>query len=209
MKHKILSLVTVLSIMYSCKNESKTTEAYETEKDQEQVVETEKSQVPDTPTTTAVATSDLEQEVQNFITCKKAETERNDCRNSITKIISKRFDLMEFNDPKLGYVVFDSIRPIAERSKHWIQLGTITQETIDQALAHTNRGGLSLIIDTAKAYGHVVMIVPGESKKSGSWGMKLPNVLSLANHKPEKSFSNKPLSYAMTQSEDVKIYLRQ
>ncbi len=152
---------------------------------------------------------DFTEEVKNFITCKKAATERNECRNSITKIITKTYDLTEFNDPKLGYVVYDSIRPIVEKSRNWIQLGSINQETINQALDHTNRGGLSLIIDTANTYGHVVMITPGETKKSGSWAMKLPNVLSLTNYKPEKSFYNKSLSYAMQKSDDLKIFLRQ
>ncbi|TSE03975.1 hypothetical protein [Aquimarina algiphila] len=153
--------------------------------------------------------ADFAKVVQNFITCKKVATERNDCRNSITKIITKTYGLTEFSDPKLGYVIYDSIRPIVEKSKNWIQLGSINQETIDQALAHTNRGGLAIIIDTANTYGHVVMITPGETKKSGSWAMKLPNVLSLTNYKPEKSFYNKSLSYAMQKSEDLKIFLRQ
>ncbi|MBQ4820738.1 hypothetical protein [Aquimarina sp. MMG016] len=211
MKKTLLILASILLII-SCKDDQKSKDAENKTSDKNEVVsDTETSSTPQKTSspTNASKTLDLEQEVQNFITCKKAATERNDCRNSITKIISEGFDLTEFNDPKLGYVVYDSIRPIAESSRNWIQLGTINQETIDQALEHTNRGGLALIIDTSETYGHVVMIVPGESKKSGSWGMKLPNVLSLTNYKPEKSFSDKSLSYAMKKSDDLKIFLRQ
>ncbi|WP_378178252.1 hypothetical protein [Aquimarina sp. SS2-1] len=210
---KLLPLFVLMICILSCKEDSKEKKS-DTEKQTESIQsqESKTTKTTDThPTTSKTITSDLnlDQEVENFIICKKAATERNDCRNSITKIISKAYDLTEFSDPKLGYVVYDSIRPIVARSKNWLQLGTVTQETIDQALAHANRGGLALIIDTAETYGHVVMIVPGDSKKSGSWNMKLPNVLSLTNYKPEKSFSNKSLSYAMKKSDDLKIFLRQ
>lgn len=206
---KVLPLVVLVICLFSCKDDQKqkTTETEVVEKNQDN--DFKKKNTDRINASTKLSSIDLAIEVENFIICKKTATERNDCRNSITKTISKAFGLTEFSDPKLGYVVYDSIRPIAERSKNWLQLGSVTQETIDQALAHTNRGGLSLIIDTAETYGHVVMIVSGESKKSGSWDMKLPQVLSLTNYKPEKSFSNKSLSYAMKKSEDLKIFIRQ
>lgn len=203
---KALALIVITICIVSCKNEGK--KEYSDEKTSE--TSKEEISINNTPSTTAELSSmNFAKEVENFITCKKTAIERNDCRNSITKTITKAFDLTEFSDPKLGYVIYDSIRPIVEGSKKWLQLGSINQESIDQALAHTNRGGLSLIIDTAETYGHVVMIVPGDAKKSGSWDMKLPNVLSLSNYKPESSFSNKSLSYAMRKSDDLKIYVRQ
>jgi len=204
---KALPLFVLIICLLSCKDDPK-------EKSNDQENTTTSNQEEDikkkTPgVTNKLTTLDLALEVENFIICKKASTERNDCRNGITKTISKAFGLTEFSDSKLGYVVYDSIRPIAERSKNWLKLGSVDQKNIDMALAHTNRGGLSLIIDTAETYGHVVMIVPGDSKKSGSWDMKLPNVLSLSNFKPEKSFSNKSLSYAMQKSNDLKVFIRQ
>ncbi|WP_299312762.1 hypothetical protein [uncultured Aquimarina sp.] len=212
MKKVLLLILSTLCLM-SCKDDQK--EKTIDSKNETESVQNTKDKDSKTNSTGSINSSikltslDLALEVENFITCKKTATERNDCRNSITKTITKAFDLTEFNDSKLGYVIYDSIHPIAERSKNWLQLGTVNQETINQALAHTNRGGLALIIDTAETYGHVVMIVPGESKKSGSWDMKLPNVLSLTNYKPEKSFSNKSLSYAMKKSDDLKIFIRQ
>ncbi|MDH7447748.1 hypothetical protein [Aquimarina sp. 2201CG14-23] len=210
---KLLLLLLLMICIISCKDDQKQKAA-----DTQNEIESEQNNETQNPNTNNVDRAnssskltnvDLNKEVENFIICKKAATERNDCRNSITKVITKAFGLTEFNDQKLGYMVYDSIRPIAARSRNWLQLGSVNQETIDQALAHANRGGLALIIDTAETYGHVVMIVPGESKKSGSWEMSLPNVLSLTNYKPEKSFSNKSLSYAMKKSDDLKIFIRQ
>ncbi|GAA0730745.1 hypothetical protein GCM10009430_42220 [Aquimarina litoralis] len=204
---KALALFVITICVLSCKNEGK--KEYSDENTSETSTEEISTNSEISSPNTKLSNIDLAIEVENFITCKKTATERNDCRNSITKTITKAFDLTEFSDPKLGYVIYDSIRPIVEDSKKWLQLGSINQESIDQALAHTNRGGLSLIIDTAETYGHVVMIVPSDAKKSGSWDMKLPNVLSLSNYKPESSFSNKSLSYAMRKSDELKIYVRQ
>ena len=160
-------------------------------------------------TTNKLSSLDLAIEVQDFIICKNTAKLQNQCKNSFTKTISKAFRLTEFGDQKIGYILYDSIHPIVEHSKKWLQLGSINQKTIDQALAHANRGGLALIIDTAKPSGHVVMIVSGGNKESASWNMKLPKVLSMVNDTPEKSFSNKLLSDAMKKSDALKIFLRQ
>jgi len=206
MKKKWLLLLLIICI-FSCNNS-------ENQKSNDEIKTTSSDLKIDlknkiSSTTNQFSSLDLAIEVEDFITCKNTAIEKNDCRNSITKTISTAFRLTEFNDSKLGYVVYDSIHPIVERSKNWLQLGAINQENINQALAHTNRGGLALIIDTAQPSGHVVMIVSGENKKSTSWDMELPNVLSLANYDAEKSFSNKSLSYAMKKSNAIKIFLRQ
>ncbi|TPN82167.1 hypothetical protein [Aquimarina algicola] len=209
MNKKLLTIVLAITLITSCQDNQKQNNNEYQDNPESSDESVSNDRIDNNNITKAKIDLDLEKAVNNFITCKKAATERNECRNSITEVIAETYELTEFNDPKLGYVVYDSIRLIVEQSRHWLQLGTISQKTIDQALEHTNRGGLALVIDTSKTYGHVVMIVPGETKKSGSWGMSLPYVLSLSNYKPEKSFSNKQLSYAFQKSDALKIYVRQ
>lgn len=213
---KVLLLILMIALVISCKddpkqknteNETEIISDQRDDKNENTDIKTNKTK-PASSSKSKLATMDLGAVVQNFIICKEAATERTDCRNTIAKVITKAFDLTEFSDPTLGFVVYDSIRPIVEKSRNWVQLGAVNQETMIQATAHANRGGLALIIDTAETYGHVVMIIPGETKKSGSWGMELPNVLSLTNYKPEKSFHNKSLAYAMRKSNDLKVFLR-
>ncbi len=147
--------------------------------------------------------------VTDFISCKSNATERTQCRNQITKVISETYHISDFEDSKLGYVLYDSIRPIIERSNKWRRLGSaLQQNNIDKAMDNTNNGGLSLIIDTSQVYGHVVMVVPGKATKSSSWNLQLPTVLSLLNYKPEKSFNDKSLSYALKKSNDLQVYIR-
>ena len=227
MIRNIQLIILTASIIFSCKSETKSSDSASDSKDRN--ADTDMNIKFDSKTSSSASSNseskinestaskipskipikiDFTEEVNKFITCKKAATVRTDCRNSITKVISETYDIDEFKDPKQGYMVYDSIRPIVEKSKHWKKLGRLNQKHIDQAVNHTNKGGLALVIDTSNSYGHVVMMVAGELKKSGSWNMKLPNVVSLANHNPEKSFNGKSLSYAMKKSNDLKIYIR-
>ncbi len=207
---KIYTFLILLMLVLSCKNTDKNTsieadEKTEIEQKASEIIEKEN---PEKKKISTGITINLEQEVTQFKACKNNAVGRTDCRNAITKIISKRYGLTDFYDAKLGYKVYDSIRPVIERSKQWKSLGGVTQSSLEKALAHTNKGGLSLVIDTSQSYGHVVLLVSGSATPSGSWGMPLPNVLSLANHNPEKSFSNKSLAYALKKSGDLKVYLR-
>lgn len=152
---------------------------------------------------------DLSNEVASFIACKKAAKKPTDCRNNISKIIAETYGITDFDDDTIGYVVYDSIQPIVKRSLTWKNLGSVSQETLNKAEEHTNNGGLSLIINTSSPYGHVVMLVPGESRYSGKWEMNLASVLSLNNHNPEKSFVNKSLAYAFKKSNAVKVFIRE
>ncbi|WP_459210149.1 hypothetical protein [Aquimarina rhabdastrellae] len=163
-----------------------------------------------TNTTSSTPTIDFTTVVSDFIACKQQASERNHCRNSISQIISQTYSIADFKDQKNGYVIYDSIRPIISRSNQWKKLGSaLNQQHLDQAMEHTNNGGLSLVIDTENSYGHVVMLVPGEMKKSSSWNLQLPPVLSLLNFKPEKSFNGKALSYAMKKSNSLQVYIRE
>jgi len=148
--------------------------------------------------------------VTRFITCKSTATKRSHCRNTITEAISTIYNVNDFKNPKGNFKIYDSIHPIIKRSKKWMNIGAATtQSNINKAIEHVNNGKLALIIDTAESYGHVVVVQPGKVTKSGSWGLKLPNVLSLLSYKPEKSFQNKSLAHAIKKNVNLQIYIRE
>ena len=152
---------------------------------------------------------DLSNKVASFIACKKAAKKATDCRNNISKIIAETYGINDFDDDTIGYVIYDSIQPIIKRSYNWKNLGSVSEKTLEEAKIHTNNGGLSLVVNTSSPYGHVTMMVPGESRYSGKWNMNLPSVLSLTNHNPEKSFVSKSLAYAFKKSKAVKVFIRE
>ena len=88
-------MVLVLLIAFSCKENTSKTTSNEPQEDQLPSGEKKEESKPDAVNNARSAevsrttSLDLEKEVKNFIICKKAATERNDCRNAITKVISK------------------------------------------------------------------------------------------------------------------------
>lgn len=227
---KIVLATLILTISLSCKGESKQkTKEIQTEEISEVNYENKTVIEPDVSVNNTLNTIKIEETsentetvdkvyidfdfpyiIQDFIICRSNTTDRNLCRNEITKVISETYGLEEFKNTKQKYVIYDSIQPIIKRSNLWKNAGVATnQKVLNKALEHTNNGGLSLVIDTSESYGHVVMIVPGKAKKSGSWGLNLPPVLSLLNYKPEKSFCNKSLSYALKKSDNLQVYIRE
>ena len=156
-----------------------------------------------------ITTDVLEETIRTFKNCKATSTKRSDCRNAITEFVSSTYKINDFKDKENNNVIYDSIQSIVSRSSKWNKLGSVTkQKNIDKALEHTNNGGLALIVDTSETYGHVVVVLKGEAKNSGSWGLKLPQVLSLTNFSPSKSFHNKSLAYAFKKSNDLQVFLR-
>ncbi len=198
--NSILSIL-IISVFISCKNEKK-----------DKTLEAAEEKTEETSTTTSSFSEEkvYDDIIQGFIDCKSSATERSHCRNEITKIISERYNLSEFKNSEGEYVIYDSIQPIIKRSEQWKNIGLATnQENLNKALEHTNNDGLSLIIDTANSYGHVVMLVPSEAVVSGSWGLKLPNVISLLNSQADKSFNDKPLSFAFKKSDDLHVFIKE
>lgn len=152
--------------------------------------------------------------VADFIKDKADPVTKNTTRSRITRVMSETFGLSEFKNSeptgtgKSGYVAYDKILPIIKQSISWQRIGNATdQNVLDRALEHANNGGLAIAIDTSVTYGHVVMVLPGDAVKSGSWNLQLPKVLSLSNHKPENSFHDKSLAYAFKKSDAVEIYI--
>ncbi|GAA3517334.1 hypothetical protein GCM10022393_34310 [Aquimarina addita] len=225
---RVIVCIAVFSLLLSCKenNDSKGSDR-ETIEDQKTTIEssnddTEESipqkaeeDIPEKAVTDAtgvratVTEKQLESTVLDFQNCKSVSEKRSDCRNKITSFMGKVYKANEFKDRDQNYMIYDSIQPIVTRSRSWSNIGSATdQNAIDTAQEHANNGGLAIIIDTSQSYGHVVVVQSGTTKKSRSWGLHLPLVVSLANHKPSKSFYNKSMAYAFQKSEDLQVYIR-
>lgn len=220
MKKIIVPLVVSVVFVFSCKDDKSDKEqkvapatVVETTSDTDSKVSKDKEiptklKTKKTPRA-SITQNQLQSTVVDFQNCKANSTDRLDCRNKITAFISRAYKLDEFKDAEGNYVVYDSIQPIISRSTNWENIGNATsQSVIYKAANHANKKGLALIIDTSNSYGQVVVVQSGTTKKSSSWGMELPNVLSLANHNPFKSFYNKSMAYAFKKSEDLQVYIR-
>ncbi|WP_420574675.1 hypothetical protein [Kordia sp.] len=198
---RIILLIAVLGLIVSCKNETKpektsTTKEKETTKVESGNLSTDKEQF--------LATT-----IAYFKNCKANSTNRNDCRNSITKMISEFYAINDFKNKDGDYVIYDSIQPIIKKSDTWVKLGNASdQEALNKAQEAANNGNATIAIDVSQSYGQVAMIIPGKLTNSGSWKLKVPNTAALVNYSADKSFMNKSLSYAFKSTENIVLFYK-
>lgn len=198
---KVMMLVMVFGCFISCKKE----------------VKTEKSPTTKEKETTKVEPTNLSVDKEQFLSttiayfknCKANAEDRNDCRNSITKMISEFYTIDDFKNASGDYVIYDSIQPIVAKNTSWKKLGNASnQEVLEQAQEAANNGQATIAIDVSESYGQVAMIIPGKLTNSGSWKLKVPNTAALVNYDASKSFMNKSLAYAFKSAENIVLFTR-
>jgi hypothetical protein len=204
---RIIMLLVALVFFVSCKEEAKSVK--ETKATSTEVTTGKKPSV--TTEKEVEMTSDKEQllstTIAYFKNCKENSSNRNDCRNSITKMISEFYKIDDLKNEKGDYVIYDSIQPIVNASNNWIKLGNANnQKALTKAQEAANNGNATIAVDIAETYGQVAMIIPGNLTNSGSWKLKVPNTAALVNYDAKKSFANKPLSYAFKSTENIMLY---
>ncbi len=197
---RIITIICVLLLVVSCKESTSEKATKTTEKDKSV-----------TGVKKATLTSDQQQflstTIAYFKQCKAASTDRNDCRNSITKMITEFYNIGDFRAKDGGFVIYDSIQPIVKKSEAWTQLGNASnQEALIKAQQAANAGKPTIAVDVSQTYGQVAMIIPGNLTKSGSWKLQVPNAAALVNYDANKSFMDKSLSYAFKSAENIVLY---
>ncbi|MEM6721896.1 MAG: hypothetical protein AAF611_21390 [Bacteroidota bacterium] len=200
MQHKMQRIITgilVLVLVIACKNDAKSeknTSSSGTTKVEEVKLSTQQDQF-------------LSTTIAYFKQCKAEATNRNDCRNSITKMITEFYNIGDFRAKDGGFVIYDSIQSIVKRSNDWTKLGNASnQEALNKAQKAANDGKATLAIDVSQTYGQVAMIIPGKLTKSGSWKLQVPNAAALVNYDASKSFMDKSLSYAFKSTENIILF---
>ncbi len=81
----------------------------------------------------------------------------------------------------------------------WELLGAAySQPVLSAAQKHANEGHavVAIYLDKNDEPLHIAVILPGELQNSGSWGMLVPQAVSLPDFNPDNAFTRKPLSYA-------------
>ncbi|WP_430412051.1 hypothetical protein [Kordia sp.] len=207
--NKIIILLIAFTVVVSCKEEAKSsTSTTATEK---AVSGTEKTTETEAVEKDAKLSVDKEQflstTIAYFKNCKANSSNRNDCRNSITKMISEFYDISDFKNEAGDYVIYDSIQPIIKKSENWVKLGNANdQEVLKKAQEAANNGNATIAVDVSESYGQIAMIIPGKLTNSGSWKLKVPNTTALVNYDATKSFMKKSLAYAFKSMDNIVLY---
>lgn len=195
---RIITFVCAIVLVVSCKNDPKSEKGKVSNETTTKVEDVKLSTGQDQLLSTTIA---------YFKQCKAESANRNDCRNSITKMITEFYNIGDFRAKDGGFVIYDSIQPIVKRSNAWTKLGNANnQEALNKAQQAANNGKATIAVDVSETYGQVAMIIPGKLTKSGSWKSNVPNTAALVNYNADKSFMNKSLSYAFKSAENIVLF---
>jgi|GEM_PF-1517026 len=153
--------------------------------------------------------------VNEFVDCKSTSDETELCVRFFGESLTKVYSINDFySEVSKRYLKMYEITKFLEGNDQWTELGHAYDPKIlaeAQNAANTNRAAVAVYKDSSTGLGqHVALIIPGELQHSGSWGMAVPNTASFLSVQPEKSYTNKALSYAFRRDmmKDVFIYVR-
>lgn len=155
---------------------------------------------------------DLTKALQEFMACGQSTDQ---CREMVGKTFEIVYNIKDFyNGTQHRYLSATEISSEIDENSHWKALGPAYDQNIlaeSQELANEKKPVLAVYRNKAGEGLHVAMLLPGELKPSGSWGMRVPNAASFFSSEPDKSFVGQGLSYAFSKQMllNVTLYARQ
>lgn len=157
--------------------------------------------------------TELQKSLVEFKNCMESGKEEN-CRSLVGKSVNIVYDVNDFYSQSKGRYLsaFEIADELTDASK-WKKLGPAYDQKIlnkSQELANARKPVIAVYKDKAGEAQHAVLLLPGQLRKSGSWGMEVPNAVSFFTHDPAKSFVDKSLSYAFSKSMllNIELYAR-
>ncbi|WKN33827.1 hypothetical protein PZB74_10880 [Porifericola rhodea] len=152
--------------------------------------------------------SDLDTSLKEFMQCDDSENEAQ-CHKYTGASLKQVYKVNDFYASDKGrYMLVTEIYDFLQNSSQWTLLGRgYDQEALNSAQQHANANKAVVAVMKGKEYGHMVLILPGEVENSGSWNLQVPNSASFFTHQKEKSYINKKLSYAFTNSDQGHVLL--
>ncbi|MEM6362391.1 MAG: hypothetical protein AAFX57_15265 [Bacteroidota bacterium] len=152
----------------------------------------------------------LQQELEEFKACMK-QSDNIKCRSAIGETIKAVYNIDDFYLSATGTnsTALEIANSIESKSA-WKKLGqAYIQEVLTEAqeLANRKKPVLAIYKGEDGLSAHVVLVLPGGLKPSGSWGLNVPMVASFFTHDPEKSFIDKSLAYAFSKNMLLRIEL--
>jgi hypothetical protein len=141
----------------------------------------------------------------DYYSCRKSATKKSDCRSFTSEAICRFYNIEDFKVDG-DYIDYIKIKDKIGGFIGWELLGPAeNQDVLDKAQKNANNHIATVAWDSSKDYGHIAIILPGQQKKSGKWGLECPNSASFFRHKQE-CYYDKPLSYSFTGPKNILIY---
>ncbi|TRX59899.1 hypothetical protein FNH22_07545 [Fulvivirga sp. M361] len=153
---------------------------------------------------------DLQADMSAFKDCANVSDNGLSCNQYPGKSLSTVYGLKDFySASKKRYLSVVEISEYLKTNAKWEELGHAYEPDVLQTAqerANKNRASVAIYINE-EGEGHMVVIVPGELKPSGSWGLKVPASTSFFAKSPEKSYLTRGLSYAFPKNLIKNVFL--
>ncbi len=131
------------------------------------------------------------------------------CNQYMGGALKKIYIVDDFYSKSAGrYMLTAEIASYLKNDKNWTLLGYGYEgKALEEAqqLANANKAAVAIYVNEA-GLGQLAVIAPGTMKLSGTWGFQVPNSVSFFPNDKEKSYIDKPLSYAFS-SNQIKTVL--
>ncbi|WP_017729703.1 hypothetical protein [Nafulsella turpanensis] len=157
----------------------------------------------------------LRDELVQFKACQKEVNNGiNPCNEYIGQAVKAVYQLNDFYAAGKGrYMLVSEISHFLEESDQWVFLGhAYEEEALNKAqlYANENKAAVAVYLNE-EGIGLVSIILPGEMKNSGTWGLPVPNSAAFFVYDPARSYIGKSLSYAFERRllKEVRLYGRQ
>lgn len=155
--------------------------------------------------------SAIEDLLSEFQACKDENNgSSRECKDFTAHALCAYNGITDFQKEDGSFLDYHDIWDYVNEQGRWKYLGEATdQAVLDNAQSLANRGIPVLAIDSKDKHKFCVLIIEGEQKKSGSWGLNAPNCAAFfPGHRPEP-FINKTLNYAFKKPKGLEIYTKQ
>lgn len=157
--------------------------------------------------------ADLDTSMKEFMQCERSGGNGNPCAKYMGASLNTVYKVNDFYSKDADrYLYVNEISKFLSESSDWTAIGhAYEQKTLETAQKNANSQIATVAVYLHESgVGHMVVILPGELQPSGSWGFNVPNSSSFFSAAPNRSYTNKALSYAFGKNlmKDVVLYSR-
>jgi hypothetical protein len=125
--------------------------------------------------------------------CTRAVDDYTACNAFVSEALSRVYGIDDFKKNKSSRtfpdLVANDIAKYVETHSQWQRLGTGgDQRALDDAQRLANEGYAVIAVLPSTGQGHVALVIPGESQRSTTWGLRVPNSASMFYRDPAEPY---------------------
>ena len=151
----------------------------------------------------------IETILKEYEECVANAESNKDCKCFTAQAICEYNGITDFKKGD-DFIEYHEIYDYVSNSSDWTDIGEATSaDVLKQAQEMTNKGYPVIAIKTTDKHKYAVMIIKGETKKSGKWGAEVPACAAFFPVSSGlESFIHKHVNYAWSSPKGVRFFAK-